>query len=114
MEDLLKFLDIKYASVTHKPVYTSKEAQFIKEKINGIGCKNLFLKDNLGKYYLYIFEDTNKANIKALEKFLEVKKLHFGSSEELENILKLIPGGVTPLGIINDSKPKLLLLLIMV
>ena len=60
MKDLLKFLDIKYASVTHKPVYTSKEAEFIKEKINGIGCKNLFLKDNLGKYYLYIFEDTKK------------------------------------------------------
>ena len=66
----------------------------------------LFLKDNLGKYYLYIFDDTFKANIKALEKFLGVKKLHFGSSEELENILKLIPGGVTPLGIINDSKTQ--------
>lgn len=103
MKDLLKILDIKYTSVTHKPAYTSKEAEFIKEKINGMGCKNLFLKDNLGKYYLYVFEDTKKANIKALEKFLGVKKLHFGSSEELENILKLIPGGVTPLGIINDT-----------
>lgn len=111
MKDLLKFLDIKYASVTHKPVYTSKEAEFIKEKINGIGCKNLFLKDNFGKYYLYIFEDTKKANIKALEKFLGVKKLHFGSSEELENILKLIPGGVTPLGIINDSKTQVTIII---
>ena len=35
--------------------------------------------------------------------FLQIKKLHFATPEELKRILGLDKGGVTPLGIINDK-----------
>ena len=110
MEDLLNKLDIKYDSFSHKPVFTAQEAEFIKEKIKGIGCKNLFLKSNNGQYYLYILEDIKRADLKALEKFLNAK-IHFASSTALNNILKLLPGGVTPLGIINDTNNQVIIII---
>lgn len=101
--NLLDKLNIKYNIFEHKPVFTSIEAKFIKDHISGIGCKNLFLKSNTNKYYLFILPDDLLGNIKSLEKFLNIKKLHFVSAEELKQILGLMPGGVTPLGIINDT-----------
>lgn len=101
--EVLNKLNINYEEVEHKAVYTVKEAQFIKEKIQGIGCKNLFLKGN-NKYYLYLLEDNKKGNLKELERLLNIKKLHFASNEELKRILNLDKGGVTPLGIINDKE----------
>ena len=101
--NLLDKLNIPYDIFEHAPVYTAKEAQFIKKYISGIGCKNLFLKSDTNKYYLYLLPDDELADIKSLEKFLNVKKLHFSSTIDLESILNLKQGGVTPLGIINDK-----------
>lgn len=103
---ILEFLDklnIKYEIVEHEAVYTAEEAQKIKKLIKGVGCKNLFLKGNNNKYYLYILDDNKKGNLKELEIFLDIKKLHFAKEEELKSILELDKGGVTPLGIINDN-----------
>lgn len=101
--DLLNDLGINFDMVEHQAVYTSEEAQFIKKRIAGVGCKNLFLKSDTDKYYLYLLPDDELADIKALGKFLNIKKLHFASTSELEDILNLNAGGVTPLGIINDK-----------
>lgn len=101
--NILESLNISFEEIVHKPVYTAKEAQHIKEKINGVGCKNLFLKDSNNNYYLYLLEDTKKADFKNLSKILNTSHLTFASDEELNNILGLSRGGVTPLGIINDS-----------
>ena len=98
---ILEFLDklnIKYEIVEHEAVYTAEEAQKIKKLIKGVGCKNLFLKGNNNKYYLYILDDNKKGNLKELEMFLDIKKLHFAKEEELKSILGLDKGGVTPLG----------------
>ena len=101
--NLLDKLNITYDVFEHAPVYTANEAQFIKKHISGVGCKNLFLKSDTNKYYLYLLPDDKLADIKSLEKFLHVKKLHFALATDLENILNLKQGGVTPLGIINDK-----------
>ena len=103
---ILEFLDklnIKYEIVEHEAVYTAEEEQKIKKLIKGVGCKNLFLKGNNDKYYLYILDDNKKGNLKELEIFLDIKKLHFAKEEELKSILDLDKGGVTPLWIINDN-----------
>ena len=102
--NLLDKLNITYELFEHPPVYTAKEAQFIKKHISGVGCKNLFLKSDTNKYFLYLLPDEKLADIKSLEKTLNVKKLHFATITELQNILNLNQGGVTPLGIINDKK----------
>ena len=108
--DVLNKLNIKYAEVYHKQVFTALEAQEIKEQIDGIGCKNLFLTDKIN-YYLALLEDNKKADLKYLKEILNSKKLTFASPKELEEILKLQQGSVTPLGIINDINNKVTLVI---
>lgn len=109
--DLLNKLGIVYEKVDHKAVFTSDEAQFIKNSIDGVGVKNLFLKDNKGKFYVLIMPDLKRADLKTTRKFLGVSNLSFGSEDELMEVLGLIKGSVTPLGIINDKDNKVVILI---
>ena len=52
-----------------------------------------------------------RADMKAFRKKLGVTGLSFATVEELDSILKLYPGAVTPLGLLND-KEKLVTLYI--
>lgn len=110
--DTLKELNIEYEELSHKAVYTIEEAlnENIQNKIDGIECKNLFVKSN-HNYYLILLEGTKRADLKKLANLLNVKKLIFSSQEELNEILKLARGNVTPMGIINDHENKVTLLI---
>ena len=100
--NILNKLEIKYEILNHEPVFTVKEAEKIKEKIDGVGCKNLFLK-NKKSYYLLIAEYNANINLKELSKKLG-GRLSFGSEEELKNILNLTKGSVSPFGLIYDKE----------
>lgn len=100
--EVLKKLDIKYEEVEHEPVFTAVQSQKIKQQIFGVGCKNLFLTDRKGNYYLYLIDDSKKADLKEVGKKVKVSHFSFATEEELKSIMKLEKGSVTPLGIIND------------
>ena len=104
--EIFKKLDIEFSEVEHEAVFTIEQANSIKNKIAGIGCKNLFLTNKKGRYVLVILMEDKKANIKQIAKAVNVTHLSFAQESELENILKLKKGSVTPLGIINDNDNK--------
>lgn len=108
---ILNKLNITYEMVEHKAVYTVSEANDFVPFIEGIGCKNLFLKDNDKNYYIYVLNDNVMANFNELCKNLEVTKISFASEKELYNKLKLNRGSVTPLGIINNYEKDVTILL---
>ncbi len=108
---ILNKLNIKYEELSHKAVYTVEETKTIENMLDGTGCKNLFLTNKKGKYYLYVLEEDKQANIKELQGILNEKHLSFGKEEDLNNILNLTKGSVTPLGIINDKENKVTVLL---
>ena len=101
--DLLNELSIKYEEEVHKKVFTVDEAKNENISLDGIGCKNLFLIDELNRYYLVVMVDTKRCDFLKLCKELNVKKLSFASVDALNAILGLDKGSVTPLGIINDT-----------
>lgn len=107
--EVLKSLNISYDEIEHEAVFTVNEANSLKEKIEGIGCKNLFLTDKKGNYFLYLLIGEKRANLKDLAIKLNVLKLTFANDEELKSLLGLTKGGVTPLGIINDKENKVVL-----
>lgn len=109
--EVLNNLKIDYELLEHNPVYTVEEAKQIENMIEGIGCKNLFLTNKKGNYYLLLIEENKKANLKELASFLNVSKLTFASADNLKEILNLEPGSVTPLGVINDRDNKVILIL---
>lgn len=104
--EVLNNLKIKYEEIEHDAVYTVEDIKLSKidEKIDGIGCKNLFLKDSRGKYFLAILPDDKQMRINEIAKKANATHMSFAKEEELMNILKLTRGCVSPLGIINDKE----------
>lgn len=107
--DVFKQLNIEFKEIKHQPVYTIEQAQAIKQKIEGVGCKNLFLTDKKGKYVLVVLEENKKANIKQVEEIVGTSHLSFVETSKLHSILQLEQGSVTPFGIINDTDNKVIL-----
>lgn len=105
--DIYKFLTqlgIDYQKINHQSVSTVEEEMFINEQIDGVACKNLFLKSSDKQFFIYMMTVEKRADLKYIAKQIGSKRLSFASDEELVELLKLIPGSVTPLGIINDNK----------
>lgn len=98
--------NISYEKVEHEAVFSVEQSQMIKEKIKGIGCKNLFLKDPKNNYYLIILNDHHQISLKDIAQKINSKRLSFASKEELDNILGLRPGSVSPFGILHDTENK--------
>lgn len=108
---ILKNLNIKYTEVEHEAVFTAAAAQKIKDMIKGTGCKNLFLTDKKGSYFLVILQDDKRADIKSISKLVNTSHLTFAEEEDLNTILKLKKGSVTPFGIINDTDNKVMMII---
>lgn len=104
--DVLDKLSISYEEITHDAVKTVKEAKEIENMIDGVPVKNLFLTDNENSYYLVMLEAHKRADLKKITRLVNKKHLSFASVNDLKDILKLDPGSVTPLGIINDRDNK--------
>lgn len=100
LKDYLKRHNIDYTEHSHPAVFTVEESKKLKEKIPGLHCKCLFLKDNNSKFYLVALPAQKRLDTKNLRKNLEIKKLNFGSPEELKEKLNLTPGSVSIFGMI--------------
>jgi len=110
--DILRELNIRYEEIEHKAVYTVEEAmqEDIPSKIEGIECKNLFVKSKT-RYYLIFLKAEKRADLKAIANLVGEAKLSFANEEELKNRLNLTIGSVTPLGLINDRDNLVTLLI---
>lgn len=111
IEEKLNNLNIDYQKVEHPAVYTVEEAKEKMPYIDGIGCKNLFLKTQKKEHFLYTLPEDKQINLKNLSEILEVTRFHFASPETLEEVLGVIPGSVTPLAIMNDTGNKVTVVL---
>ena len=57
-------------------------------------------------YYLITMKGNKRVDLKAFRRQRGLRALSFASAEELFDIMKLIPGAVTPLGILNDAEHR--------
>ncbi len=105
-EEALRFLNeagISYTLREHEPVDTIADMEALGLHKEGHICKNLFLRDMKGKkHFLVVMSKDKQANLKGLAEALKSTKLSFASDKRLEKYLGLAPGGVSPLGVIND------------
>ncbi len=104
--EVLDKLNIKYEIQEHKPAYTVDDLKDVFLNMEGIGCKNLFLKDAKKNLFLYTLPEDKRADLKTLPEKINSKRLSFANENDLQTYLGLIPGAVTPLGIINDKEKK--------
>ena len=106
IEKVLAFLEdngIEYTNHTHPPLPTIELALEYWKEIDSTHCKNLFFRNHKGnRHYLVVFECHKELSIHTLEKSLRQGKLSFASQERMERCLGLLPGSVSPFGLIND------------
>lgn len=96
-------LGIAYARHEHPPVPTVEEAEKYWRAIDATHCKNLFLRNQKGdRHYLLIVEHSKKVDLRKTADQIGDGKLSFGSPERLMKYLGLMPGSVSPFGLIND------------
>lgn len=103
-EDLFEYLrglQINTKTYDYNPDWTADEQ---KKFVPGCDCKNLFLKDKKGGFWLVIVKFETKIDLKSLAKKLSVGSMRFGKQEDLTATLGVLSvGGVTPFGLINDA-----------
>ncbi len=95
--------NIKYEVTNHEAVYTMEELSNIYIPYSGGDAKNLFLKDDKKKtYYLITVKGNKRVDLKEFRNKNNTRSLSFASSTELFNKMKLMPGSVTSLGLLNN------------
>ena len=94
---------IEYTLHTHQAVFTGEEAERLQLSIGGPNCKNLFLRDKKRAYFLVSTLNSKRVDFKALSKNFGNGHFSFGNKDDLLEILGVIPGSVTPYGLMNDK-----------
>lgn len=99
----LQALNIPYDVVEHPAVFTVEESQAVDGDIPGAHTKNLFLNDAGGRFWLVTVPAALRADLKALPAVMGAKRVSFGKGEDMERLIGVTPGSVTPLGAIADA-----------
>lgn len=102
---LLESAAIKYEVTEHRPIYTVEEGEALKLPHPEAIARTLFLCDDKHQnFWLVTLPKDKKLNLKALRTQLGSRRLTFAAAEELDAMLNLPPGSVTPLGALNDAE----------
>jgi Ala-tRNA(Pro) deacylase len=103
--DHLRQLRIAFEHHQHPPIATADEGQEHWAGIDAVHCKNLFLRNQKGnRHYLVILEHTKRADLRAVADQVGDGKLSFASPERLMTHLGVMPGSVSPFGLIKDRE----------
>ena len=99
----LHALAIPFAACEHDAVFTVEESRGIKDDIPGAHTKNLFLKDAGGAYWLVTVPAEPRIDLKALPGAIGCRRVSFGNAGDMQRLIGITPGSVTPLAMINAA-----------
>ena len=103
----LKEQNIWHEVTEHKAVFNMEELAEVDIPYPEADAKNLFVRDDKKRnYYLITVKGDKRVDLKEFRKKNNTRPLRFASENDLMDILGLIPGAVTPLGILNDEERK--------
>ena len=110
--DFLNRMEIRFKLIKHKEVYNIDEMMELNLPDTDVIAKNLFVRDDKKRdYYLLVIRNEKTVNLKKLKEKICSRPLSFASENDLNSILGLSKGSVTPLGIINDDERKVKVIL---
>lgn len=102
--EALRAMGIEFERVDHPAVYNMAETAELTLPHPEGEAKNLFLRDDRREqYFLLTVRGDRRVDLKEFRRAHQTRPLKFASEEELSSLLGLIPGAVTPLGVLNDE-----------
>ena len=99
----LAALGIPYAAHEHAAVFTVAESRQLDAGFPGAHTKHLFLKDAAGAFWLVTVPAEARVDLKALPQAIGSKRVSFAKPEDMQRLLGITPGSVTPLAMINAA-----------
>lgn len=109
-QDIYNFLNEKniwHEITEHEAVYNMEELSNVELPYPDADAKNLFVRDDKKvNYYLITVKGNKRVDLKEFRKNNGTRNLSFASADDLMAIMGLIPGAVSPLGILNDNELK--------
>lgn len=114
-QEVYEFLQAKgvtYEVTEHKAVYNMDELAEVELLYPEADAKNLFVRDDKkSSYYLITVRGGKRVDLQEFRKVYGTRRLSFASAEDLERLLGLFPGSVTPLGLLNNTEKNVKLFL---
>ena len=102
----LKEKNLDFEITEHPAVYSMEELAQVALPYPEADAKNLFVRDDKKRnYYLITVKGDKRVDLKKFQKKHGTRRLSFASADDLMAIMGLIPGAVTPLGVLNDEEP---------
>ena len=98
---------ISYEVTEHEAVYSMDELSSVELPYPEWDAKNLFVRDDKKQnYYLITVRGNKHVNLKEFRKAHGLRNLSFASPDDLMKIMGLVPGSVSPLGLLNDDERR--------
>ncbi len=104
-------LAIPFTAHEHEAVFTVAESDAVHAAMPGAHTKNLFLKDKGGAFWLITVPSDARVALKALPAAIGCKHVSFGKAEDMDRLLGITPGSVTPLAMINAVPGSIMVVL---
>ncbi len=103
---------IPYEVTEHGAVFNMAELAAVDLPYPSADAKNLFVRDDKKRnYYLITVKGDKRVDLNRFRQENGLRRLSFASAEELLAHLRLTPGSVTPLGLLNDEEHSVKLFL---
>ncbi len=96
-------LGITMTTVTHPPLRTVEDSKQLRGDLPGAHVKNLFLRDKRQQFWLFTTLEDRRVDLKALAKQLDAGRFSFANEQQLDALLGIKPGAVSPLAVVNDT-----------
>ncbi|MDV9033398.1 YbaK/EbsC family protein [Pseudomonas sp. RAC1] len=95
----------------HEKIYNMAESGQLKMRLRGMRCKNLLLRDKKRGLYLVVTTADKAVDLSRLSGVLGCSRLSLASTEQLFDVLKVVPGALSPLALVNDVDREITLVL---
>ncbi len=109
--DFLERLGISFSRVDHDPAATIADCEEIDGLLGVAMCKNLFLCNaQKTAFYLLMLPGEKVFHTKDLSKQINSARLSFADAVYMQELLDILPGAVSVLGLMNDTEKRVRLL----
>ena len=108
----LETMGVPFEILEHPPVHTMEDCRLAEEHFGAEMPKNLFLTPrNQSAFYLCIVRPQAHFRTADISKQIGSSRLSFGTPEKLEELLRTLPGAISPMGLMFDPEKKVGLLM---
>ncbi len=102
--DFLTAHGITYEVTEHGAVYNMEEMEALELPHKEVLAKNLFVCDDKKQsYYLITVKGERRVDLKEFRAAYGTRRLSFANEDDMQALLGISPGSVTPLGLLNDA-----------